>query len=296
MQEHQEDAGEGYQESFVGAPPNPREQAEAEILVSKHRGETLIGLNAELRAQLAEERAHAQKLREENDRQRKVIEAEIQHRRNAVHDELQLQRHMVHEELQRRREDANASLQLAEVAVAAAFANIERAKQTATVLNRPAPPRTTAGENLTDFGKHLVSEVAGAFSVVFAGDADAQKRIRQLGTRMLKIATEAAQGGPANPDQQTTAPESDGAATAAGPAPASDQEAAPQTQTDDASAQRVEQPPAAAMSAVDCIKLAQMISTLKPEWITAFLDQHGIGADQFTVEHAQQIAKAHGAA
>lgn len=154
----------------------PVEAAQAEAIIDKNRQDTWPG-----RLRALEEM--------------QVRQLEMQSRQLEIQtQQLELQRRTTAEHFESTREACDFALKqvremfsVGNAAVAASYEALDRSRQAAEILNRQPPPRTTSGENATEFGKHIVSVLGGLAEKLLAGDPLARLRVQALAHQMLGV-------------------------------------------------------------------------------------------------------------
>jgi len=263
----------GYQEQVLGGT-DPK-TATGQIALEKSRQETYGGLFAEQNGYLKAERLYSASLVQQLSDERAAHQKTFTDLSKMLTEELQRRRDQVQDEIVKRREEAQASLKAIDEAVSLSMTNIERAKLTAHVLNTPPPPRTTAAEDLKEFGMHVVTKLADGLTVVFAGDPAAQERIKSLGIKLLSFAE------PEKPAPGAAPPQPAAVGTAA---PAGAVGAAP-----------VPPAPAAAgsprsPSAAELLGIARRLATVTQERVQKYCLEKNLTPDQLSVPEALKLA------
>lgn len=182
----------------------PRDAAEAEEIRNRTRSETPAG-----QLQAVSDMAF-RLLEQAMDERKRAVEEAAQ--RRAEHEAmLAAQRTDAQKEMQLVLAGVREMMTLASDAVAHAYENMQRARQTSEVLNRPPPPRQSGAESAVEFGKHLVTEVAGVVSRLVAQNPNAQERLQALTEQVLGLGS---QGG-----EEALAPSGTAQSQAAAPTP-----------------------------------------------------------------------------
>jgi hypothetical protein len=187
--------------------------------------------------------------------QQQLLEKERQH--------FELQRQRFEQEFEETKkrsanmlEQIGAMFAVGNAAVAAAYENVERARSAAEILTRQPPPKSTSGENATEFGKHLVTVIGDLAGRVLDRDPEAQQKLKEMTHQVLGIAP--APGG----QESAEAASSPGAAPAA-PSDRASQEPAPKP--------RKESPAAPELTVANLLAIVKLVPEDKVHEVAAKL-------------------------